>query len=102
MAHGGELFDRIFKNSAMSEKSAKHVMRQILSALSYMHRYGVVWRDAKAENVVFMQKNDLHVKLIDFGCVCVGMCGCMMHEVCCGAARCVICTRALACMCVCA
>ena len=45
-------------------KQAIHIMLQILSALSYAHRW-VIHRDIKPENVMLL--NDNQVKVLDFG-----------------------------------
>lgn len=41
-------------------------MKQVLSALHYMHSKGIVHRDIKPENMLFEKKTKL-VKIIDFG-----------------------------------
>jgi len=41
---GGELFDRIIQNDHFSERDAAVIMKQILSAVSYCHKHGVVHR----------------------------------------------------------
>ena len=42
------------------------MIRQVLSALKYLHDHGIVHRDLKIENML-MCKNKQFVKLIDFG-----------------------------------
>lgn len=45
------------------------IIKQILSALAYLHSKNIIHSDLKAENIMFVDKDsqDLHVKLIDFG-----------------------------------
>jgi calcium-dependent protein kinase len=50
---GGELFERIQRNTSFSEKMAAGLMRQILGAVNYLHERGIVHRDLKAENLLF-------------------------------------------------
>ena len=65
---GGELFDYIRKNHRFSERTAAHFMKQILQAISYLHRMGVVHRDLKPENLLLETKSDTaSIKIIDFG-----------------------------------
>lgn len=65
---GGELFEKIQNEDFFSERKAAKYMKEILSALSYLHGKGVVHRDIKAENVLFESRNNNSaLKLIDFG-----------------------------------
>ena len=65
---GGELFERIQNSHSFSEKQAAELMKQILSAVNYLHENEIVHRDLKAENLLFEnQKPDSALKLIDFG-----------------------------------
>jgi calcium-dependent protein kinase len=65
---GGELYDRIKKVTNFSEKDAANYMRQILSAVTYLHDKGIVHRDLKAENILFETKEaNSELKIIDFG-----------------------------------
>jgi calcium-dependent protein kinase len=49
---GGELFDKIKGMSHFSEKMGADYMKQLLSALVYMHKHGIVHRDLKPENLI--------------------------------------------------
>jgi calcium-dependent protein kinase len=43
-------------------------MKQIFSAIQYMHKYNICHRDLKPENFLLKQKGDVtSIKLIDFG-----------------------------------
>ena len=67
---GGELFDAITSIGSFSEASACQVMKQILSAIYYLHTNNIVHRDLKPENIMLLQKpenENYHIKLIDFG-----------------------------------
>ncbi|MGH0179178.1 UNVERIFIED_CONTAM: hypothetical protein FKN15_017212 [Acipenser sinensis] len=47
LVSGGELFDRILERGVYTEKDASLVIRQVLSAVGYLHRNGIVHRDLK-------------------------------------------------------
>ena len=67
---GGELFDAITSIGSFSEETACQVMKQILSAINYLHSSNIVHRDLKPENIMLLQKPEngvYHIKLIDFG-----------------------------------
>ncbi|KAL6420202.1 hypothetical protein ACFW04_013822 [Cataglyphis niger] len=62
---GGELSQR---QRPFPELKAKEIMRQLLSAMRYMHESGIVHHDLKPENIVFAnKKEDSPVKIVDFG-----------------------------------
>lgn len=68
---GGELFDRIQKISSFNEKQAAKYIKQLLSAIAYLHARNIVHRDLKAENLLFENETDeANLKLIDFGISC--------------------------------
>jgi len=64
---GGELFDRIKRFGCFKEPVAKQIIREILSALKYMHIRSTVHRDLKPENILFAREEDVHIKIADFG-----------------------------------
>ena len=47
------------------EPRARDIFRQVGSAVSYLHRRGMIHRDIKAENVFFTSRD--HILLGDFG-----------------------------------
>lgn len=62
---GGELLRR---PRPFSEQQASKIMRQLASAVLFMHSKGVVHRDLKPENIVFAHESeDSPVKIVDFG-----------------------------------
>ena len=67
---GGELFEAITNIGSFTEASASKVMKQILSAVFYLHSNHIVHRDLKPENIMLTQKpknGNYQIKLIDFG-----------------------------------
>lgn len=69
LVQGGELFEYLLDRGPLPEEVAVHIMRQVMSAITYMHDRGVVHRDLKAENLLVVDPTaDFPtVKLIDFG-----------------------------------
>jgi tRNA A-37 threonylcarbamoyl transferase component Bud32 len=65
---GGELFNRIRNKGTYTEADAIKVMRNVLSALWYLHKKGIVHRDLKPENLILAgNEDDYDVKIADFG-----------------------------------
>ena len=65
LCRGGDLS----KRRPYSERQAAIIIRQVLSAVSYMHHRNYVHRDLKIENILFQSEDpqDWRVKIIDFG-----------------------------------
>ncbi|KAG0245525.1 kinase-like domain-containing protein [Mortierella sp. GBAus27b] len=67
LARGGELFDYIRDLSKLTEPQARHVFRQLLNGVKYLHDHGIVHRDLKLENILIMDRAALTIKISDFG-----------------------------------
>jgi calcium/calmodulin-dependent protein kinase I len=65
---GGELFDRIVAKGSYTERDASNLIRQVLEAVAFMHRNGVVHRDLKPENLLYYNHDeDSKIMISDFG-----------------------------------
>jgi len=68
LVSGSELFDRIVDKGFYNEKYSKNIVRQILSAVAYLHEQGIAHRDLKPENLLCSGEGDDEVvKIADFG-----------------------------------
>lgn len=66
---GGELFDHLIEMGAYSESDAARIVREVASALLFLHGIGLVHADLKPENVLLTttRRGDSVVKVADFG-----------------------------------
>lgn len=78
---GGDLFDLVCTHGRLPEPAARHVFRQLASALNFCHYLGILHRDLKPENILFdrpalelynmtssdMPAPEVQAKLADFG-----------------------------------
>lgn len=62
---GGELFFHLGKVGRFDESRSKFYAAQIILALEYVHKMGVIYRDLKPENVLLDAKGN--IRLTDFG-----------------------------------
>lgn len=70
LCKGGDLFDRLDEQPDYhySEAECARLVKQISSAVAYLHSKGVIHRDLKLENFLFQDKgSDSELKMIDFG-----------------------------------
>lgn len=63
----GDLFEAIPPQQGLPEDTVKDVMKQIVSAIEFMHSKDIVHRDVKPENVLVFDEALKVVKLTDFG-----------------------------------
>ncbi|XP_057312429.1 serine/threonine-protein kinase DCLK1-like isoform X2 [Hydractinia symbiolongicarpus] len=66
---GGDLFDAIVANTRFSEPESAYMIRDLASAVQYLHMLNIVHRDIKPENLLVVNRNDgrKSIKLADFG-----------------------------------
>lgn len=64
-AANGSLLDVIRKDSVIDEPRARKWFKQLVEAVDYCHKHGVVHRDIKCENLLL--NSDFEIKLSDFG-----------------------------------
>lgn len=65
LCHGGDLMDYISQKRKLPEVEVKKYIRQIVSAVDYLHHLGILHRDLKIENLLIDEFRD--IKIIDFG-----------------------------------
>lgn len=65
---GGDLMTAVEDEQEFTEQRTAHIIRSLVSTLSELHSVGIVHRDLKLENVVFIDESEgSAVKLVDFG-----------------------------------
>ena len=65
--NGGQLLDHIQNRIKFTEKEASYVVKDLASALQFLHKKGIAHRDLKPENVLCVFEDQLcPVKLCDF------------------------------------
>jgi len=53
-------------------KQVHNIMRDLLSAVTYMHENNVIHRDIKLENIRFFKEKVYdRIKILDFGSACI-------------------------------
>lgn len=69
LVSGGEMFDRLCAKGAYSEADAARLVREVASALAFMHGVGIVHGDMKPENLMLSTKEQANsvIKVVDFG-----------------------------------
>jgi calcium-dependent protein kinase len=71
LADGGELYEQLYKLNCFSENLAARIMKQIVSAIIYLHDNNIVHRDLKPENILLHTQHDeneeYYIKIVDFG-----------------------------------
>ncbi|XP_070619528.1 serine/threonine-protein kinase Chk2 isoform X2 [Erythrolamprus reginae] len=68
LMEGGELFDKVQRPARLSERTCKLYFYQMLLAVQYLHKHGIIHRDLKLENVLLSSREEnCLVKVTDFG-----------------------------------
>jgi calcium-dependent protein kinase len=69
LLEGGELYDALSKarDFSYTEGTCSNLVRQMVSAVAYIHSKGIAHRDLKLANFVFTRDDSWDLKLIDFG-----------------------------------
>lgn len=62
---GGELFSYLRNAGHFSESTSLFYAVEIISAIDYLHKLSIVYRDLKPENLLLDKQG--HVKITDFG-----------------------------------
>jgi serine/threonine protein kinase len=70
---GGELFNLLQKRRRFSEEHARFYITQMIMALEHLHKYDIIYRDLKPENVLIDM--DGYIRLTDFGLSKTGIAG---------------------------
>lgn len=66
-AKGGELGRYVRDKGGLKEKEAKKIFKQIYNAVNYIHGKNMIHRDLKPNNILFLNKEQTEIVLIDFG-----------------------------------
>ncbi|MEO0969873.1 MAG: SUMF1/EgtB/PvdO family nonheme iron enzyme [Cyanobacteria bacterium J06639_18] len=65
---GKDLTNEIFPGKCLSEDDVRNLLQDILEVLSFVHKYGVIHRDIKPQNLM-RRREDGKIVLIDFGSI---------------------------------
>lgn len=57
-ARGGELYSKVEDHGALGDRECAHYMRDVLTALSFLHSMNVCHRDVKPENILLFFDKD--------------------------------------------
>ena len=63
----GRTLREAIRAGALSDRDAVEVAAQVLDALAHAHRAGIVHRDVKPANILVEDRDELAIRLLDFG-----------------------------------
>lgn len=67
LLEGEDLLKALLNETFFDEEQLRIIFYQLVDALSYIHRKGIMHRDIKPENIVFKKKMGVDIVLADFG-----------------------------------
>ncbi|KAN0062324.1 hypothetical protein ACQY0O_005206 [Thecaphora frezii] len=68
LCRGGELFERLVEKVHYCELDARHIVRQIVEGVDYLHDHDIIHRDLKPENILLRNSADpSDIAISDFG-----------------------------------
>ncbi|KAI8915689.1 kinase-like domain-containing protein [Gorgonomyces haynaldii] len=70
---GGELVKTLRKRGVIKQLEIQTIIRQLIDAVTYLHKHGIVHRDIKPENILLSSDSPLvpyDIKVSDFGLAC--------------------------------
>lgn len=65
-----DLFEYLSDRPILSEQEARKIFQELLDAVVFLDKLGIVHHDLKSENILLDLSNGGTVKLIDFGLAC--------------------------------
>ncbi len=63
----GRTLRETIRSGALTDRDAVEVAAQVLDALAHAHRAGIIHRDVKPANILVEDRDDLSIRLLDFG-----------------------------------
>jgi eukaryotic-like serine/threonine-protein kinase len=63
----GRTLRETIRAGALNDRDAVEIAAQVLDALAHAHRAGIVHRDVKPANILVEDRDDLSIRLLDFG-----------------------------------
>jgi eukaryotic-like serine/threonine-protein kinase len=63
----GRTLRETIRSGALTDRKAVEVAAQVLDALAHAHRAGIVHRDVKPANILVEDRDELSIRLLDFG-----------------------------------
>jgi eukaryotic-like serine/threonine-protein kinase len=63
----GRTLRETIRSGALTDRTAVEIAAQVLDALAHAHRAGIVHRDVKPANILVEDRDDLSIRLLDFG-----------------------------------